>query len=64
MKTKGYTEMIASVKEEGCGDHDTKFFDRKPLVVPPCPPTHLSESCKIIDIEYIVQVSVIPGVKG
>lgn len=64
LKTKGYTEKIASVKEEGCREHDTKFFDRKPLVVPPCPPTNLSDGCKIISIEYQVQVSVMLDVVG
>ncbi len=51
------TTTLGEQRGEGCGEHRTVAFDRKPILVPSCPPTGL-DGCNIMTIEYYVKVKI------
>ncbi|XP_072022980.1 arrestin domain-containing protein 3-like [Amphiura filiformis] len=45
---------LGEQRGEGCGEHRTASFDRKPFLVPSCPPSGL-DGCDIMSIEYYIE---------
>ena len=57
-KSRTVSKVLLEFKAEGCSDHSVADFDRKPIQVPPCPPTGL-EGCSIIHIDYFIKVIIL-----
>ena len=54
--TKTHEKVLLEFNTEGCGSHSVADFDRKPIQIPPCPPTGLV-GCNIIHVDYYIKVS-------
>ncbi|PVD19277.1 hypothetical protein C0Q70_19763 [Pomacea canaliculata] len=59
-KSRSVSKEIGRVEEGPIGAGQTFTWDRQQFVIPPLPPSYLN-GCRIIDIKYILQLSVVPS---